>query len=683
MRKSIFMFFVIFPFIIFALNRAKDIPGVDPLPIAIDSTQPQEKKETLTQTTLKQDTTKPSQDKPTSEHPDFPQIRNLQVIPDSTYPYSAKITWDAVSQISTPIYIVRYSRPISTKEILLNSYNLTSPPLSPDTRVFIDIDIPEGVYYYAAVTSYELSRDGVLVLKPGINHTITPFIVYRSGNNQPSNTNTTTPEKDQNLSTDRSNLKPEDFEISELDALNTEKGVVLNWKPVEISDIKYKIYRSKEPLDSKERIEKAQYLGESLKPNFIDMNPLPEEAVFYGVSVYDMQTKKEYMNLKFRKSYISHTFKKPTLDYQYLEYLPSSLIAYQVNKNTIQLFWVDAGPSVKFYKIYRNDHPISSDVILSKSKYLGNAQSGSVGFLDENLKLGRYFYAVIPVIPNNNELRVFYSNKTFTTYGIIIHGDAEQPKQEKQEDKKVTQTVSEGSISGIKNISIRLENKNNVRITWDYIPDYANRIRVLIYRSPKKISEYEDLKENSTYIGEFPLVAGVYVDRNLEAGKYYYNFVEYNIQTNEITAFYYLKNPVEIKKEDKNVIINDLDSKEPSNEIKQEKQETKQTTEQPKEITSQPQQKKETIDIDKEINKVVDLIYKQKDYYNAERKIKELLVNSDLKPNQRGKIKFEYGYLLYKLNRFKEAKRYFIDNDVLQYDSERASFWYKRIIERE
>jgi hypothetical protein len=126
-----------------------------------------------------------------------------------------------------------------------------------------------------------------------------------------------------------------------------------------------------------------------------------------------------------------------------------------------------------------------------------------------------------------------------------------------------------------------------------------------------------------------------------------------------------------------------LDSKEPSKEIKQEKQETKQTTEQTNEITSQPQQKKETIDIDKEINKIVDLIYRQKDYYNAERKINELLSNSDLKPNQKGKIKFEYGYLLYKLNRFKEAKRYFIDNDVLLYDSERANFWYKRIIETE
>jgi len=53
MRKSIFMFFVIFPFIIFALNRAKDIPGVDPLPIAIDSTQHQEKKETTNSNNFK------------------------------------------------------------------------------------------------------------------------------------------------------------------------------------------------------------------------------------------------------------------------------------------------------------------------------------------------------------------------------------------------------------------------------------------------------------------------------------------------------------------------------------------------------------------------------------------------------------------------------------------------------
>ncbi|GIX42178.1 MAG: hypothetical protein KatS3mg129_1911 [Leptospiraceae bacterium] len=178
MRKSFFILLLLFPIILYALNRAKDIPGIDPLPMAVENPSNQSQSNTYTEqknTTLKNDLSKS-----TTQYPDFPRIRNLKVVQDPTYPYSAKITWELNPQTSTPIYIVRYTRPITTKEILLNSYNLTNPPLSPDTTTFIDRDIPEGVYYYAAVTSFELSKDGVLVLKPGVNYTVTPFIVYRN-----------------------------------------------------------------------------------------------------------------------------------------------------------------------------------------------------------------------------------------------------------------------------------------------------------------------------------------------------------------------------------------------------------------------------------------------------------------------------------------------------------------------
>ncbi|GIX42179.1 MAG: hypothetical protein KatS3mg129_1912 [Leptospiraceae bacterium] len=394
------------------------------------------------------------------------------------------------------------------------------------------------------------------------------------------------PETQEGLISDRSQLKPEDFEISELMALNTERGVVLNWKPVNITDIKYKIYRGKEPLDSLERLQKATFLGESIKPYFLDTDPIPDEPVYYGVSVYDIQTNKEYSDLKFRKSYISHTYKKPVIDYQYLEYLPDSLIAYQVNKNTIQLFWVDAGPNVKFYKVYRYDRPISNDRLLERAKYLGNAQSGSIGFIDKDLEPGRYFYAVFPVISSNQELKVFYANRTYTTFGIIIHGKPEKKKEEHRE----LQTESEGINTNIKNIIIRVENKNNVRITWDYNTENANKIKILIYRSPIQIRKYEDLKENSTYLGEFPLVAGVYVDRNLEKGSYYYNFIEYNTETNEITAFYYLKKPIEVL----------MDSQQSLNQEKKELLENKE-----KELEKKQEQEQKDFDQKQEEQEIV------------------------------------------------------------------------------
>ncbi|GIX42180.1 MAG: hypothetical protein KatS3mg129_1913 [Leptospiraceae bacterium] len=58
-------------------------------------------------------------------------------------------------------------------------------------------------------------------------------------------------------------------------------------------------------------------------------------------------------------------------------------------------------------------------------------------------------------------------------------------------------------------------------------------------------------------------------------------------------------------------------------------------------------------------------------------------MQNNLNTEQKGKIKFHYGYLLYKLGRYQEAKQYFLDEDVLNYDLERANFWFRRIIEKE
>lgn len=678
----IFLCFVFYTDSLFSTSRSKDIPGIDPLPIAII-----ENKENIN---VESKTTIPNQNQNTNlppntteslskEYPDFPRIRNLKVMPDPAYPFSARITWDLHPQTSTPIYVVRYSRPISTREILLNAYNLTSPPLNSNTTTFVDIDIPEGVYYYAAVTSFELSKNGILILKPDVNYTITPFIVYRGREQKKGEIDT--PDKYVGNLIDRSNLNPTDFEVQELVATNTDRAVILSWKPVNIDNVKYRVYKGYEPLDSLERLRNAKYLGETVAPNFIDENPIVDETVYYGVSVFDAKENKEYTNLKFKRSYIVNTFKKPRVEYQYMEFIPDSLVAYQVNKNTIQIFWVDAGPQVKFYKVYRHSYPISNETILQQSEFVGISQSGSFGFIDKDLKQGRYFYAVLPVISNNNELKIFQANKTFTTFGINILGSSEFSK--KDEEKREIFTEVKDIKNNIKNISIKVEENNNIRIIWDYSPENANKIKVLIYRSPVLIQKYEDLKENAIYLGEFPLVASVFVDKNVEPGNHYYNFIEYNTDTNEISAFYYLKRPVEIwsstKKPKTNYTSKRL-KKDTNNSLEIEIEAKKEDSSERINPTSTNEENKE-INIDQEIEFLIDLIFNKKNYPEAENKINSLLKIHTLNAYYKGKLKYYYGILLYKVNRTKEARMYFLDDDVQKYDQQSADFWYKRSLE--
>ncbi len=663
MKQKLNFFFIILihiPVNLFSVNRSQSIPGIDPLPMAIQEGVENPQSSITSDTPVK----KPAETQ--QDFPDFPKIRNIRVEPDSTYPFSARISWEFHLLNNTPIYVVRYTRPISTKEILLNSYNLTSPPIDPKVNTFIDKDIPEGVYYYAVITSFELSKEGMLLLKPNQNYTTNPFIVYRDRKDT-STTNVSLQTSD--FKVDRSNLTPDDFQVNELMALNSEEGVVLNWQPPKIDNISFKIYRGLEPLDTEERINTAKLLGETVNPHFLDKNFVEGKDFFYGVTVYDNQTKKEYKNLKFRSSYISFNYKKPKVEYQYLNFLPTSLMAYLVNKDTIQLFWVDAGESVQFYKVYRNEVPITNETILRNSGFLGNIKSGSIGFLDKNLKAGKYFYAVVPVLSNNNEIIVFQPSRTFTTYGIVIF-----PSQdEKTEKPKVvkTETLQNSFQNYIKDISLRIENENDVRITWDYRKEGSQNIKILIYRSSIPIRKYEELKDNAEYIGEFPIVSGVYVDKKLLPGSYYYNFIEFNSEKSEILAFYNTKRALEIaSKQDKNLPLEPRTQKNES-DIKQEskkeavKEEPKNI--QSKEQTSKPEDKKETLEdkkqqseqpsIHQNLSKKIDIDQNLKEvqrlisiyaYEDAENQLNQLLDIPNLSSLEKGKIKFHLGFLKFR-----------------------------------
>ncbi|MEQ9362635.1 MAG: hypothetical protein RIF32_00245, partial [Leptospirales bacterium] len=232
----------------------------------------------------------------------FPLIRNLRVEPDREFPHSVRIRWDVDPANDTAIYVGRYIRPLATRELILEAENLTSPPLGPRSTSYIDRNIPDGAYYYVVVTTFEMSKRGTVVLQPNVNYTTTPSVIYRDG---------------RDISDPRPNTGEETGDapgVTNLFAVNSDDGVKLSWRPPARSGLRYNIYRGESPLDSPAALRSATRLAVVQGRQYIyeDRSALPERPVYYGVTVTDTATDREEQKLYPGRSFIPHTYRKPT-----------------------------------------------------------------------------------------------------------------------------------------------------------------------------------------------------------------------------------------------------------------------------------------------------------------------------------------------------------------------------------
>jgi hypothetical protein len=631
---------VLMPVLLAGAERAKNIPGIDPLPVAAGDSTPSAPGPT------KSDDQQPSGENQANNpqmnpaDPGYPKIRNLTVVPEPGEPYSAKISWDLYPDASTPIYVVRYSKPITNRALLLEAYNLTSPPLAPGTTVFLNRDMPEGVYYYAVVTAFELSRDGRLELRPGQNYTVTPFIVYRQDGTKPD-------DKAKPVATQANRdptLKPEDFYVRDLNALDTVKGVVLNWTALPIRGIEYEIFRSTDPLDSAERLDRAVKLGKVLEntPFFTDQNAVQGRRMYYGVAVRDTITGKVFRDLKYQESYIDHTYRRPNVEIRYDAFLPESLTAFLTSGDTVQLIWIDPGPAVKEYRVYRHTMPIQTAEILASAVELGTASPGSGGFRDSGLSPGTYYYALLPVTTSGELLSVFQPGRTFTMFGISLRAprsDKKEPSSEALPITKPDQSQADGGIrSAISGFEISSEG-DDVRLSWTVVPGSA-ATRIQVYRSKEPLSEITALQSKAVLLGDVSVTDAQYIDHNPGAGDHYYSLAEYDPEAKTYIALYYSKRPLTIGTAGKEE------------------------------------------DAAARLDKILSGAFARQSYAEAEGQLEAYLAQKDLLPALRSKALFYLGIVKFRLQKYREARDIFRDPAAQRHDTDRALFWYRISLER-
>jgi hypothetical protein len=233
------------------------VPGIDSLPAAqadavnrdsktepakTQPTQPTQPSQPTqpTQPTQPAQPTQPTQPakvetEPTKPAPPADVIKRLTIEKDKEHPYSARLTWEVDPANDTEIYVARFVRPPATRQLILESENLTTPPLGPKETTFLDRNMPEGSYYYAIVTGYQMSKKGTLSLKADENYTTRPFIIQRGH-----------PTEDTKIQTPPTNpIQPvtQGPQVQGLSAVSAESSVKLNWTAPAASRVVFNVYR--------------------------------------------------------------------------------------------------------------------------------------------------------------------------------------------------------------------------------------------------------------------------------------------------------------------------------------------------------------------------------------------------------------------------------------------------------
>ncbi len=719
------------------------IPGIDPIPRATDpgeykqgSMEPksEEPKKEEPQKSPENDQAqkeppKDNQTKPPEQPQNTAVISNLKVEPDPFRPYTMKITWKESPANDTVIYIVRDARPISDTNRLFKATNITKPPVSPQKGEFTDEDIPEGTYYYAAVTAFEASREESIKMIPGGNYTVSPIIIDRSKDTPKPSENNAGPGPSQ----------PAQNHVDSIIAQSVQEGVRISWRPVSgAENAVYRVYRSEYPLNSESGFTGAMRIGEirGKETYIIDRSPVSRE-VYYGVTFAESLNSPEIRDLVYQKSFINHTYKtaetaqpQPAKDEEGKTRI-SGIIAVSSDK-TVKISWVPAERTGIFYTVYRILRTGGNDTLESGER---------LGFVPET---GSYFEDVSPLA----DKEVFYAvtvtdRKTNQEYkdlefrqSFINHVFA------KKSDSKTGQSLADRNSLPDSLMTYQQDSKT-VQLLW--MDPVAPVQKMGVYRLDRPISSADVLR----YAQRLATVGrgeNQYIDKDLGPGRYFYGLFPLENTGNPVPVFEegrtFTGFAVTIREKEQKAELAEnhpkpetpkepekpnLSSEKQQEELealrkerealekerrefaewrrKQEQESRKRTRPSWEQDTEDDYERRprRKINDDAYIYEEEDSIYKEdpSEIQENRRILNELLAGTYLqgrygeavrkisiyleseKPDQENKARARLylGLSFYNLKRYSEALDYFSASDVQKYYPERSRFWIKRTTE--
>ena len=402
---------------------------------------------------------------------------NAEVIP--SIKGAVRISWNLSSESDDDFIVGRSSVVPDTIEKALKAVSIKVVPAGAKTEV-IDSNLRGGSYYYCVLAKSKV-MDKDIKLYAGQNYTINPAVIDAEMNLEP--------EK----------IFPQQVSLIYARIFNNSQ-IRVTWRGIEARGIIYTIYRSDSPLDSPDKIQKADKINVITdgRESYIDNRIHKSGSYYYAITTKDISGNED-LNLIPDQSYITSGI------YVSLEVpSPVSNISARPFSGGVKITWSKTSSGVAEYLVYRYTGSISDSDRLSLATFLGKVTDNDFEYFDKNQGAGNYYYAVLTKFLNGKVLNDLVKGDNYTS-----------------------EPVSLGTPIRLVSLNARA-NGNDIELAWKVSGDSGSK-SYKILRKEQNIKSLDDLNDAET-VAYVNIDDYKYVDKNLKPGKYYYVLIPESIE---------------------------------------------------------------------------------------------------------------------------------------------------------
>jgi hypothetical protein len=389
---------------------------------------------------------------------------------------SVKITWNTNPHYDAEFIIGRSNQVIDSKDRALTAKSITVIQ-SRGKGSYIDSGLKSGNYYYAILSKDKIAiRD--IELYRNVNYNSFPVVIKNENRN------------DFSLDNKVNGIKT---------IVKKSRGVLITWKMLLSPDIKYNIYRSRNIIDTKEKV-KLAFKVTTVKhiSSYIDPVRNDSEGYFYAITVTD-KSNKEYFEFESNENYTE----KSTGSIKTGSFIFNNFTSKLINNIDVKLEWDISNKKdlsrIMTYELYRSDRIINDPENLRLAKFIDSVKYNANSYLDKNPGPGTHYYAVLAKFENGMGDVSLSRDKNFTSRPILIKDNYR-----------------------IVSINAKRQNRK-IKITWKFKGKSGNK-SFRIFRSRKIIKQVAELNRKDI-IDDVDITEGKFTDKKPDQANLYYGLI--------------------------------------------------------------------------------------------------------------------------------------------------------------
>ncbi len=547
-----------------------------------------------------------------------------------------RISWAANLDVDDDFVVGRANDVLNTGDKALRAVSIRVVPIAAKTEV-IDSNLTPGSYYYCVIAKKRIVNREILLYQ-NMNYTTRPVIIEREGY-QPRKATTQ--------------------QVSLIYARKMSKNhVLLAWRGIETRNIIYTVYRGRMPLDSPDKIRKAEIrkVITDGRESFVDKSFSVSGKYFYAVTTKSIEGTED-LNLNPDQSYTASGI---NIQAGRLGSV-NNIKTFPMENQSIKITWSKSGTGITEFLIYRYLKPISDTNRLAQSVFIDSVKEWTTEFIDKNCGSGDCYYAVLAKLDTGN-----INNKLVRADNYTIG------------------PVSLGKLIRVNSIYVA-PRRGGVKIGWDFHGTTGNR-NYKVYRSNRRISKVDDLF-NAYVVDSVNVLDKKCMDRKPLPGMYYYAIVpdDAKIRANFelIGDVNITENPIRIrrKKEPEKPISRKVKKKPYLPEPEPEMVKSIPEIRKPKVSVPRPFVEKKTEVQWSGVDDILDKYFFPGQYQTSIDSLEGYMKQSD-NASDVAKAKLFIARSLLELQKYREALDYLLLPDVSEHFPKESQFWKQYVISR-